>query len=113
VGAAVDRDRRLVQLLPGELEPIALEHRDGLVIGGPHGYQAKLGEGGGHAFPADDKHPRAGPEPVQHEVGAGLRRGHHVGRRRRNVELDKVSGDRIRGSRRVVGDETDPGSPLA
>ncbi len=111
VRPAVDGDRRLVQLLPGQLEAPALQHSHRCVVGRPDPHQADLRECGGDPFTTDHEHPCAGTEPVEHQVRTGLGRRDHVVGRGRDAELHQVGGNRRRRPGGIVGDEAHPGAP--
>ena len=109
---AMDGDRGLVELLPCQVETIALHHRHRMVIGGMHRHQACFAQRGSHSVAADGEDSGASTEAVDQQMCSGLGRGDDIRRGRRNAKLDQVVGDRDRRTGGVVGDEADLGATI-
>ena len=112
VRAPVDRDRRLVELVPGQVEAEALQHGDRLVVGRADPDQTHLREGVPDAGAPDGEHLGARTETMGDQLRTGLGGRDHVVLGRLDAELAEVLGDRGGRPGGVVGDEADPGAPI-
>jgi hypothetical protein len=110
MGAAVNGDRGLVQLLPFQVEPIPLYHRHRIVIGGAHCHQSHLAQRGDHSISTDGEDSGASTEAVDQQMGSGLGRGDDIRGGRGDAKLDKVIGDGGRRAGSIVGNEADLGA---
>jgi hypothetical protein len=85
---AVNRDCRLVEFLPFQVEAIALDDRHRMIIGGVHWNEAYFAQRHRYALTTHGEDPGAGAEAIDQQMSRGLGGCDHVGSRGWDAKLD-------------------------